>query len=256
MQFGTFLLMQSPDGEPSQEMYARAVDVAQAAEDLGYHTLWLAEHHFSSYGYLSRPMMMAAHIAARTKRVRIGTAVIVAPLHNPLVLAEEVATADLLSQGRLDVGLGRGYQPYEFKRFGMTLDDNRERWEEAADILVKALTQESFSYQGKYHSFDDTAVLPRPVQKPHPPIWDAAQSLGSITAAVRRGFSIMTSGAGAPFETIVDFRRAFDEAVDQFKPEVTPTFAITEKIYVADDEEDALNTSKEALWNMRVSVGL
>src|SRR5436853_7639688 len=115
IKFGTFLLMQSPSMRSSQEIYARAVDIAQAAETLGFRNVWLAEHHFSTYGYLARPAQLATYIAAKTTRLRVGTAVIVVPLHPPLVIAEEIATLDLLSGGRLDVGRGRGYQPYELE---------------------------------------------------------------------------------------------------------------------------------------------
>src|SRR6476620_10333902 len=138
MDIGTFLLLQSPSGRPSQEIYERALEQAQAAETLGFRNVWLGEHHFSTYGYLSRPAQLATYIAAKTTRIRVGTAVIVVPLHHPLVIAEEVATLDLLSGGRLDVGLGRGYQPYEFERFGLELESGRARWEESIDILLKA----------------------------------------------------------------------------------------------------------------------
>src|ERR671925_2176702 len=110
--FGTFLLMQSPSARSSEEIYGRALDTAQAAEELGFRNIWLAEHHFSTYGYLSRPVQLATFIAAKTKRLRVGTAVIVVPLHHPLLIAEEIAILDVLSGGRLDVGLGRGYQQY------------------------------------------------------------------------------------------------------------------------------------------------
>src|SRR5712691_7933746 len=119
--------MQSPSARTSQEIYARGVEMAQAAEALGFRNMWLAEHHFSTYGYLSRPLLLATHIAARTTRLRVGTAVIVVPLHHPLVIAEEVATVDLLSGGRFDLGLGRGYQRYEFERLGMDLAESRPR---------------------------------------------------------------------------------------------------------------------------------
>src|ERR1051325_9343865 len=101
--FGTFLLMQSPSARPSQEIYARALDIAQAAESLGFGNVWLAEHHFSTYGYLSRPAQLATFIAAKTQRLRVGTAVIVVPLHHPLIVAEEIATLDLLAGGRRDL---------------------------------------------------------------------------------------------------------------------------------------------------------
>ena len=125
MEFGTFLLMQSPSAAAPGAVYQRGVEITQAAEELGFGNMWLAEHHFSTYGYLSRPLMYALHLAAKTRRIRVGTAVIVMPLHHPLVVAEEIATADLLSGGRLDVGLGRGYQRYEFERLGLDLADSR-----------------------------------------------------------------------------------------------------------------------------------
>jgi alkanesulfonate monooxygenase SsuD/methylene tetrahydromethanopterin reductase-like flavin-dependent oxidoreductase (luciferase family) len=121
MDIGTFLLLQSPSARSSQEIYARGLELAQAAETLGYRNVWLAEHHFSIYGYLSRPLQLATYIAAKTTRLRVGTAVVVVPLHHPLVIAEEIATLDILSGGRLDIGLGRGYQRYEFERFGLQL---------------------------------------------------------------------------------------------------------------------------------------
>src|SRR5947209_19212646 len=171
MDFGTFLLMQSPSARTSQEIYSRGVEVAQAAEALGFRNVWLAEHHFSTYGYLSRPAQLATYIAAKTTRLRVGTAVIVVPLHHPLVVAEEIATLDLLAGGRVDIGLGRGYQHYEFERLGLELDTARARWEESVDIILKALQGESFCYSGKQFNIPETTIFPRPVQQPHPPIW-------------------------------------------------------------------------------------
>src|SRR5262249_48744787 len=186
------LLMQSPSARSSQEIYARGVEMAQAAEELGFRSVWLAEHHFSTYGYLSRPVQLATYIAAKTSRLRVGTAVIVVPLHHPLVIAEEVATLDLLSGGRLDVGLGRGYQQYEFERFGLELESGRARWEESVDIVLKAWTGEPFSYDGKFYKIPETVVFPQPVQRPRPPIWITAQSPESVEAAVRPRFHLPT----------------------------------------------------------------
>ena len=176
MQFGTFLLLQSPSGRPSQEVFGRGVEIAQTADELGFDSIWCAEHHFSTYGYLSRPLMMANHIAAKTKQIRVGSAVVVLPLHHPLVVAEEIATADILSGGRLDVGLGRGYQPYEFQRLGHNLDESRARFEEAVDILMLAFQGEPFSYDGEFYQFDETSIFPTPIQDPHPPIYVVGQS--------------------------------------------------------------------------------
>ena len=143
MDFGTFLLLQSPTAQPSAEIFSRATEIAQVADGMGFDSIWCAEHHFSTYGYLSRPLMLAVHLASKTERIRVGSAVVVLPLHHPLVVAEEIATADQLSGGRLDVGLGRGYQPYEFARLGHDLGESRERFfdrlEEEGEALATYL---------------------------------------------------------------------------------------------------------------------
>lgn len=255
MRFGIFLLMPCPSGDSSEGIFARGMEIAKATEELGYHNIWLAEHHFSNYGYLSRPLMIATHIAAKTTHLRVGTAVIVLPLHHPLVVAEEIATADFLSNGRLDVGLGRGYQSYEFERFGLNLDESRPRLEEAVDILLKAFTEKSFSFQGQYYSFPETTVQPKPLQKPYPPVWVMGQSPQSFDAGVRRGFNFLTGGV-ISIKQIVDFRNLFDKAVAKYQPTPIPAFGVNLKAYVTDSEEEALVMAKEALWNMRVSTSL
>jgi luciferase family oxidoreductase group 1 len=254
--FGTFLLMQSPSARSSQEIYARAIDVAQAAEALGFANVWLAEHHFSTYGYLSRPAQLASFIAGTTSRIRVGTAVIVVPLHHPLVVAEEIATLDLVSGGRLDVGLGRGYQHYEFERFGLELESGRARWEESIDIILKAFEGRPFSYDGKLFKFPETTVFPQPLQKPRPPIWITAQSPDSVEAAVRRGFNVLTGGFGVPIERMAEFRRLFDRVVAEVKPAEPLKVGVQRAVYVTDSVADARAAAEEARWNMRVTLSL
>src|SRR5437879_3386757 len=210
--------MQSPSARSSQEIYTRGLEIAQAAEALGFGNVWLAEHPSSTYGYLCRPTQLATYIAAKTKRIRVGTAVIVVPLHHPLVIAEEIATLDLLAGGRVDVGLGRGYQPYEFERFGLELESGRARWEESIDILLKALSGTPFSYDGKFFKIPETMVFPQPLQQPRPPIWITAQSPESVEAAVRRGFNLLTGGFGVPIERMAALRRLLARRVGEFKP--------------------------------------
>ena len=256
MNFGTFLLMQSPSARSSQEIYARGLELAQAAEALGFHNIWLAEHHFSTYGYLSRPAQLAAYIAAKTTRLRVGTAVIVVPLHHPLVVAEEIATLDVLSGGRLDVGLGRGYQPYEFERLGLDLESGRARWDESIDVILKALGGEPFSYDGKFFKIPETSVFPQPVQKPLPPIWVTAQSPESIEGTVRRGFNVLTGGFGVPIERLAEFRRLFDRHVAEVKPPQPLEVGVQRAVYVAESQADARDAAEEARWNMRVTLSL
>ena len=254
--FGTFLLMQSPSARSSQEIYARGVEIAQAAESLGFGNVWLAEHHFSTYGYLSRPAQLATYIAAKTSRIRVGTAVIVVPLHHPLIIAEEIATLDLLAGGRVDVGLGRGYQPYEFERLGLDLESGRARWEESIDIMLKARTGRPFTYDGKLFKIPETSVFPQPLQQPHPPIWITAQSPTSVEAAVRRGFNVLTGGFGVPLERMGEFRRLFDRLVSENKPAQPLRVGVQRAVYVAESEADARAAAEEARWNMRVTLSL
>ena len=256
MEFGTFLLMQSPSARSSQEIYSRGIEMAQAAEAHGFRNVWLAEHHYSTYGYLSRPVQLATYIAAKTTRLRVGTAVIVVPLHHPLVIAEDIATLDLLSGGRLDVGLGRGYQHYEFERLGIELESSRARWEESVDVILKALAGRPFTHEGKFFTIPETSVFPQPLQQPRPPIWITAQSPDSVEAAVRRGFNVLTGGFGVPIERMAEFRRLFDRVVAEVRPPRPLEVGVQRAVYVTDSEADARAAAEEARWNMRVTLSL
>ena len=256
MDIGTFLLMQSPSARSSEEIYARGIEQAQAAETLGFRNVWLGEHHFSTYGYLSRPLQLATYIAAKTTRLRVGTAVIVVPLHHPLLIAEEIAMLDILSGGRADIGLGRGYQRYEFERFGLQLDSGGQRWDESLDILLKAFAGTPFSYAGKLFNIPETSVYPKPVQKPHPPMWITAQSQYSIEAAVRRGFNVLTGGFGVPVERLAEFGQFFDKVVAETKPAKRPLVGVQRAVYVTKDAADAREAAEQARWNMRVTLSL
>ena len=256
MDFGTFLLLQSPTARPPQEVFGRAVDIAKAADTQGFDSIWCAEHHFSTYGYLSRPLMLATHLASKTERIRVGSAVVVLPLHHPLVVAEEIATADLLSGGRLDIGLGRGYQTYEFERLGFKLGESRERFDEGIDILLKAFAGKPFSHQGQHYRFGETTVYPTPLQKPHPPIWIVGQSEESIIATAKRGFNLVSGGFGVPIDRLREFRRGLD-AMD-IEPAVKSNIRVSTQrpVYVTHDESELPAAVEHARWNMRVTLSL
>jgi alkanesulfonate monooxygenase SsuD/methylene tetrahydromethanopterin reductase-like flavin-dependent oxidoreductase (luciferase family) len=256
MDFGTFLLMQSPSYRSSQEIYSRGVELAQAAESLGFKNVWLGEHHFSTYGYLSRPAQLATYIAAKTTTLRVGTAVIVVPLHHPLVVAEEIATLDLMSGGRADVGLGRGYQHYEFERFGLELEKARDKWNDSVDIIMKAFEGKPFTYDGAYYKVPETVIFPLPVQKPHPPIWNVAQSPYAVEVSVRRGFNVLTGGFGVSIERLAEFGQICKKAVAEVKPAKAPLIGIQRAVYVAENDADARDAVEHARWNMRVTLSL
>jgi len=195
MRFGLFFLpTPSPGTLPNGAENLRAV-VEQSAygEQLGFDSVWLAEHHFHSFGGIfSSPPVIGAAIAQRTTRIRIGTAVILLPYHNPLRIAEDYATVDCLSQGRLEFGIGHGFVKWESLTFGIPLDELRERFRENLEIILKAWSEPVLEHKGRYHEYHGVQVLPRPLQQPYPTVWMGATStMESFELAGRRGFHLM-----------------------------------------------------------------
>ena len=256
MDFGIFLLLQSPTAKSHKEIFSRGTDLAKTADKLGFESVWCAEHHFSTYGYLSRPLMFASHLATQTEKIRVGSAVVVLPLHHPLIVAEEIATADLLSNGRLDIGLGRGYQVYEFERLGIKLEESRERFEEAVDILLLAFKGEPFSFNGKHFKFGETSIFPTPVQKPRPPIWVVGQSEESIVATAKRGFNLVSGGFGVSLERLKEFRKSFDDLLVDAEQKENIRVSTQRAVYVTKDESELPEIIEQARWNMRVTLSL
>jgi alkanesulfonate monooxygenase SsuD/methylene tetrahydromethanopterin reductase-like flavin-dependent oxidoreductase (luciferase family) len=160
-------------------------------DETGYDAVWLAEHHFNTYSVCPSTTGMGMHIAARTKRLRIGTAVTLAALYHPLRLAEELALLDHLSGGRLNWGVGRGYEAIEFRAFGVPAEESAERMRECVEVVLAAFRDGHVSHRGKHFRFDDVEVLPKPLQRPHPPVWLAASSPESVLRAAESGFSIL-----------------------------------------------------------------
>src|SRR6266542_6781895 len=173
MKFGTQNLLSIRDWQTPAEVYGHALAECKLADELGFDTVWLAEHHFSAYGICPSLAVLAAAVARETSRVRIGTAVVIAPFAHPVRIAEEWAMIDILSVGRLAFGLGRGYQPKEFVGLSISMEKTRERFDESLEVIRRAWTQERCSFEGEFFQVRDLCVLPKPVQKPHPPLWTA-----------------------------------------------------------------------------------
>ena len=174
-----------------RDLYDASLAQVAAAESLGFDSIWLTEHHFTDDGYLPAMMPAAAAIAARTTRVTIGTYVLLAPFYHPLKLAEDAAFVDVLSHGRLRLGIGLGYRAEEFEGFGVPRKERLGRTLETMEILKRAWTGERFSFDGKYFKFRDARVLPRPVSQPHPELlWGAGAA-----KAIRRGAELDMSFA-------------------------------------------------------------
>ena len=172
-------------GVPTNRVYGEILDQIVAAEEWGYDLVWFTEHHFMEDGYLPAWVPVAGAVAARTSRIRIGTDIALLPLAHPVRLAEEVAVLDNLSNGRIDLGLGMGYAPHEFKAFGVNLKNRVSLMEEGIQVLQAAWSGQPFTFQGKRWSFEDLRVTPDPVQPGGPPLWLAAMTEAGARRAAR-----------------------------------------------------------------------
>ena len=204
MKFGVFFLLEQPEWTTQARVYADVLAQAEYADALGYDSVWLAEHHFSEYGICPSMAVLMGALAERTRRVRLGTAVTILPFNHPLRTAEEWAMVHQLSEGRLDFGVSRGYQPGEFGGFDIPMDESRERFEEALAIIKQAWTQDRVNFEGAHYRVREVRVLPRPVQRPHPPIRIACVSPDTFERVARRGEKFLS----APSITPVDYMKA------------------------------------------------
>ena len=194
MQFGVFSLMGYREpGTPTTRILEEAAEQTRLADALGYDVAWFAEHHFSNYCVCPSPLMMIAHCAATTQTIRLGTAVVVVPLYTPARLLAEIGMADAISGGRLILGIGSGYQPYEFDRFEVDLSQSKSMTEEFMDMYDLAFTQETFSFDGEHYKLPDTHISARPANS-KPEVWIAGDNPIIHRMAARRGYVPMVTG--------------------------------------------------------------
>jgi natural product biosynthesis luciferase-like monooxygenase protein len=245
MRFGTYYFLQAtPDRTPS-EIILDELDQMVLSESLGFDSVWLTEHHFSDYGLSAAPSVLAATLAARTSRVSIGTAVYVIPFHNPVRLAEETATLDILSGGRLVVGIGRGNRPLEFVGHQIAQDENRTRMQEGVDVLLAAWTQDAVTFNGRHWRLANLRVEPKPLQRPHPPLAVAAISDESIGWTARNGWRLLSSGLGTPVQELQRQRGVYREALcasghaAATVDALLGAWVVTRHVYVADTDAQA-----------------
>ena len=252
MKFGVILVPQVREGQP--EPFDKLIEQIQYAEELGYDSVWLTEHHFTGYGRAAVPSI-AAYAVARTSRIRIGTAVVVLPFHHPLRVAEDWATLDHLSKGRMDVGIGRGNQPAEFKALGVPQSEAEQRFTEALEILRLAWTQDRFSYDGQFWQIPDVSVLPKPYTKPHPPLWQAAISDYTVTKIIDRGLNGFIGPYLCPYDKLktqyfdVWHRLAGESGRDDL------VMAHNEFVYVGEsDAQVKADIEEYAMWYIRTAA--
>src|SRR6266436_1497058 len=206
MRFGFFDQLPRADWQSERQRYQDILAQIEFGDELGFDTAWLGELHFiPSFSCLASPLMILAAAAQRTRRIRLGTAVTLLPLHNPVKLAEDAATLDVLSGGRLEFGVGRGATPVYFAGYNVPQEESRERFEESLEVILRAWTSERLSYEGKYFRVRDVRLTPQPLQKPYPPIRIAANSPDTFAIAGQLGLPIFASPLINPPEKLREY---------------------------------------------------
>jgi alkanesulfonate monooxygenase SsuD/methylene tetrahydromethanopterin reductase-like flavin-dependent oxidoreductase (luciferase family) len=250
MEFGMFHEFPSLPGRTESEAFDEAMEQVEAAERLGLDVMWLAELHFEPRrSVLSAPLSIASAIAARTRRLKIGIAVQVLPLCHPLRLAEEAATVDQLSHGRLIFGVGRSGVAQTYEAYGVSYAESRDRFREILDIVEQAWNKPSFSYQGKYHSFKDVAVVPKPYQKPVPPIRIAASTPDTFPAIGRRGAAIFASVRHTTWSDLAKQIDSYHEAWKEAGHPGRGQVFVSAPTYIAATDERARAEPKESIMH-------
>lgn len=243
MKFGLWYdLRRLPDGPPFSEIYRRALEYIALAEEWGYDSVWLSEHHFVDDGYCAGLLPTAAAIAARTTRLTIGTNVLLLPLYHPLRLAEDGAAVDIISNGRFVLGAAVGYRRGEFEGFGVSMRERAGRMDEALEILRRAWAGEPFSFEGKYYQVPRLRVTPSPVQRPGPPILVGGFSAPAIARAARLGDGWLAGGSGP------DEYALYAQALHDAGKEVDGAEVVQSRVlFVSRDPEKAWHAIKAGL---------
>jgi alkanesulfonate monooxygenase SsuD/methylene tetrahydromethanopterin reductase-like flavin-dependent oxidoreductase (luciferase family) len=256
MEFGLFCSAQANSGAFGPETgqgFRDYLDFNVEAEALGFRSSFLVEHHFTGWNQVSATLMLLTALAARTTRLRLGSAVMVLPWHNPVLLAEQAATLDLISGGRFDFGIGKGYRHSEFNGFQIAPEEAQARFDEAVEVMTRAFTtRQRFSHHGRFWHFDDIVVEPPPAQEPHPPFWVAAGSEASIRRAAASGFNLILdqyASAETLGERIGIYKAERHKRGLSFEPRQV---VVARQLYVAKDEADKQEAlARQAAYTQR-----
>ena len=257
MKFGVFNVMQQrlPEKTAAKQVIEEALDQARVADQLGFDSCWFPEHHASNYSLCPSPLMMVARCADITSRIRLGTGVIVAPLYVPMRLLSEIGLVDLLTDGRLDLGIGAGYQPFEFDRFGVDLDANKAMTLEILDILETGLSKPSFSHAGEHFRQPQSSVPLRPAEMP--PVWLVGNDPRFHRRAAERGYAIFVSGLLGRPSSIERLRTGIDRTVSEHLGEPRDTrFGLLRYAFVTRDSARARKYAECALYQTRIAYAL
>jgi alkanesulfonate monooxygenase SsuD/methylene tetrahydromethanopterin reductase-like flavin-dependent oxidoreductase (luciferase family) len=255
-EFGIFHEFQRRAGQTDAEAFAESFAQVDAAERWGLDVLWLAELHFvPERSVLASPLTIASAIAARTKRMKIGIAVQVLPLCQPLRLAEEVATVDHISQGRLIFGVGRSGFPRTYEAYGVPYGESRERFAEVLEILRRAWTENRFSHEGQFYSYTNVQLVPKPLQQPHPPVRIAATSADTFASIGAQGFPIFVAVRLGTIEELGPNIRAYQEAYAAAGHPGRGKVYLRVPVYVAETAERARAEPEESMMHLSRTLG-
>ena len=251
MKFGFFFQLPCAPSQSERARYRDTLAQIEHGDRLGFDTAWLAELHFvPEFSVMSSPLTVAAAAAQRTKRIRLGIAVSLLPLSNPIRTAEEAATVDVLSDGRLVFGVGRGTNATQYGGFDIPMTESRDRFNEAHDLITMAWTRERVTYEGRHFRLKDVAIHPKPVQKPHPPIRMATNSTDSFPLAGRLGYPMFSSLVVVPLprfrRDLAAYWQAFDAAGHRRTGEEV---AMLFPLYVAETEAEARSVPRESIMH-------
>ena len=252
MKFGHFCLpTYYEDVYPSVGDHMRhLIDFMVSSEDLGFDALWANEHHFHPYGgHIPSPPLFLAALAQRTKRVRLGTSIIVMPLHNPIEIAEQMAMVDLMSGGRMELGVGRGFVVHDHETFGINVAHGQARTTEGLEVILKAWTGKPFTHHGQHFNYDDLTVWPKPQQDPHPPIWLACSSHPeSFAWSAKQGYKLLTVAYVKPLPKLAEFTDIYRQTWQESGRDMADCEVCTHyQVYVHEDGNVARERCKQAL---------
>ncbi|WP_245492211.1 LLM class flavin-dependent oxidoreductase, partial [Mesorhizobium sp. M4A.F.Ca.ET.020.02.1.1] len=254
MEFATFILAAQRGYHQSSESVIRnSIEQAVASEQAGFNTAWFAEHHFNNYSLIPSPLMMVAHCAGLTSTIRLGTAVCVLPLYQPQRLLSEIGFADIVANGRLELGVGLGYQQFEFERFGVDIDEAPAVFSEYLDIILKGLNQNVFEHDGQYEKIPPTAISVRTVQQPTPPIWIAGGA-ARMARAYREGHNFFVTAFHDGLETLTTLRESVERAAASEEKNVTDVkISLLRCCYASHDELEINSYLDNARFQRRLS---
>jgi alkanesulfonate monooxygenase SsuD/methylene tetrahydromethanopterin reductase-like flavin-dependent oxidoreductase (luciferase family) len=256
MEFGSFMEFHTRDGMSQAQAFQESFAHVDMAEKLGLDAVWLAEAHFApTRSVLSSPFMMAAAIAARTRRLKVGTAVLLLPLSSPIRIAEEAATLDHISQGRFEFGVGRSGLPGAYEGYNISYAESRERFQECLDILIKAWTNERFSHHGTFYSYDDVCLVPKPYQSPHPPIRYAATTSDTFPNIGRMGYPLFVGIRTMHLSDVAEQVRSYEQAWREAGHPGPIDISLRVPVYVAETREAALTEPEESFMRQFRRVG-